>query len=57
MFLDLGEKVIPATDQLALVLVVDQVQLIATPHLAHLQQHTHVQPQVVCFGPTGEASR
>ena len=56
VLLDLGEKIIPATDQLALVLVVDQVQLIATPHLAHLQQHTYVQPQVVCFGPTGEAS-
>lgn len=39
MLLDLVEEVIPAADYLALVLVVDQVQLVALPGLSHLNKH------------------
>lgn len=37
VFLDLGEEVIPSSDEATLVLVVDKVQLIASPNLADLQ--------------------
>ena len=37
MLLQLVEEVVPATDEPALVLVVDQVQLIVLPRLANLQ--------------------
>ena len=36
MFLQLVEEVVPATDEPALVLVVDQVELIVLPRLADL---------------------
>ena len=36
VFFDLGEKIVPATDQATLVLVVDQLQLVRTPRLVHL---------------------
>ena len=39
VLLDLGEEVVPATDDLALVLVVDQVQLVRMPSLAHLTRN------------------
>ena len=36
VLLDLVEEVVPASDQAALVLVVDQVQLVRVPHLPDL---------------------
>lgn len=37
MFFDLVEEVIPSSDQTALVLIVDQVQLIRVPHFTDLK--------------------
>lgn len=36
VLLDLGEQIVPASDQATLVLVVDQLQLIAPPYLTDL---------------------
>lgn len=41
MLFDLGKEVIPATDQLALVLVVDEIQFIASPYF------TDLSPQII----------
>lgn len=37
MFFDFVEEVVPASDQTALVLIVDQVELVRVPHLTDLQ--------------------
>lgn len=39
VLLDLGEQIVPASDQATLVLVVDQLQLIAPPNLTDLSNH------------------
>ena len=38
MFLDLCEKVVPTSDDLALVLVVYQLKLVRLPRLSHLAE-------------------
>lgn len=38
MFLDFGEQIIPSSDDTTLVLIVDQVKLIAVPYITNLQQ-------------------
>lgn len=37
VLLDLGEQVIPATDDTTFVLIVHQLQFIALPYISHLQ--------------------
>ena len=36
VLLDFGKQVIPATDDTAFVLVINQLQFIALPHISHL---------------------
>ena len=37
MFLDFLEKFIPASDKLTLILIVNQIQIVSSPAVAHLQ--------------------
>ena len=57
VLLDLGEQVVPAADQPALVLVVHLLQLVRVPHVSHLSNHAPVRKAQTPITPPSQAER